>query len=494
MFDDYLLFSTSESNLISEYIMYENNKIGLCITRQDYMIEHDFTLKGDDTGTIIVSWKKSNERVLIIPNVKDDEVIQKYNLKSNFIYFILRFEGEILVEFGGIRDTTFDTYFFQKSDFDCRSEHEKPYVLQAPIVALYAPGLYVKGLRELGYNADQMCNAVGENANFIEEEPDFDLEMNKASTKVCRARTLEFMIYALKKYDIMHFHSNWSLLMGGDRLWNMNSDMPYIKKMGKKIVCSYWGICDHTLGGEENYHNWHSECNICKRLKPLLCQNARYNRAILITKENADLLFTNGRGKVKDTNTRWMDNPINIEQYKPEIKQEIPSEYIYNTSHKIKIFHAFGNGQKREDVKGTQFVKAAVERLQEEGYDVDLMYFDNVPHKVLKYYQIQADIVVDQLYVGWHGSNGVECLALGLPVITYINPEVSTYIEQSLFRTPPIISAMPNTIYDVLKDLLDNPEMLNRMRSESREYAVKYHDYKVVAKQLSKLYDEIYRK
>ena len=38
----------------------------------------------------------------------------------------------------------------------------------------------------------------------------------------------------------------------------------------------------------------------------------------------------------------------------------------------------------------------------------------------MKYYQVQADIVVEQLIYGWWGSTGVETMSLGKPVICYL--------------------------------------------------------------------------
>ena len=63
----------------------------------------------------------------------------------------------------------------------------------------------------------------------------------------------------------------------------------------------------------------------------------------------------------------------------------------------------------------------------------------------MRFYQAQADIVVDQLIYGHWGSTAVECMALGKPVVCYLDkrwkenfmdnyPEYKRY--QSLKRTP----------------------------------------------------------
>lgn len=480
-----------ESNNGQEYekVFPENSKIALYIPGQNYNLEYDVTNQNRITDTLKILFD-DEEFYLIIRAVENDSVLNKYHLDAGFGYFILHFIENELVDLGGIDRNTYETYYFNKNDFNT-NKGEKPSVLQAPIVALYAPGLYTKGLRELGYKADYMVNYTGEDKHFLEYEPDFDLDLQGNTTEVCRARTIEFMIYALKHYDIMHLHSNCSLLLGADRLWYQNSDMGYLIKMGKKIVSSYWGICDMTLKGEYDKFDWHSECNVCVNLRPILCENKRYNRVIEITRKYATVLLTNGRGFLTDPSIIWMDNPIELDKYNPDIRKNIPEKFKLPPTDNIRIYHSFGNMEKREDIKGSCFVKEAVDRLQREGYAVELMFFHNIDHKDLKYYQAQADIVVDQLFVGWHGSTGVECLALGLPVITYINPSVENYVKSQLKREIPFVSAMPQNIYEVLKEMINDIKGCKNLGIQAGKYAQKYHDYKVVAKRLSEIYEKL---
>ena len=144
----------------------------------------------------------------------------------------------------------------------------------------------------------------------------------------------------------------------------------------------------------------------------------------------------------------------------------------------------------RAESKGTGYIREAVEKLQQEGYAVEFMFFDKVSHNDLKYYQVQADIVVDQIYCGWYGSTGVECLALGKVVITYVNPAVEELLRNE-GRENPVISASPDNIYEVLKELVTNKQMRQEYEKRARQYAEKYHDYRIVQKRLSGFYEKI---
>ena len=168
-------------------------------------------------------------------------------------------------------------------------------------------------------------------------------------------------------------------------------------------------------------------------------------------------------------------------------KEEIPEEYRLKDSENLRIYHSFGNSSLRGDVKGTEYIKRAVNRLQEEGYKVEFIFFDNVPNRDIKYYQAQADIVVDQLRAGWHGSTAMECMAMGKPVITYIRPEV----EAVLPHDHPLINANLDNIYEVLKNLVTKRDLIKIIGEQSRQYCVNYHSYDNIACELGDIYNSI---
>jgi glycosyltransferase involved in cell wall biosynthesis len=53
------------------------------------------------------------------------------------------------------------------------------------------------------------------------------------------------------------------------------------------------------------------------------------------------------------------------------------------------------------------------------------------------------------------------------------------------------VSATPDTIYDVLKDLIEHPEKRKEIGRRSREFAVKWHSSKSGAKRFDQIYSEL---
>jgi hypothetical protein len=100
------------------------------------------------------------------------------------------------------------------------------------------------------------------------------------------------------------------------------------------------------------------------------------------------------------------------------------------------------------------------------------MKLERIPNKVLRYYQLQADIVVDQLLIGGGGQNSRECLALGKPVLTRIHPHQEHKLKQAAFPYQlPYIPTERANLKQNLIDLITNSELRNEYGRRSLEFA-----------------------
>ena len=75
------------------------------------------------------------------------------------------------------------------------------------------------------------------------------------------------------------------------------------------------------------------------------------------------------------------------------------------------------------------------------------------------------------LTFGWFGSNVREAMMLGKPVVCYLRPE---WLERMRREIPdyidelPIVSATPETVEGVLKDLVRDPERRRELGERGR--------------------------
>ena len=133
--------------------------------------------------------------------------------------------------------------------------------------------------------------------------------------------------------------------------------------------------------------------------------------------------------------------------------------------------------------KGTEHVIDACE-----GLDADLEIVEGLHHEqALERYR-RADIVVDQLHAGWHGVFALEAMALGKPVLTFLDEDSIRRSEQGYGVRVPIVNVTAETLRDRLVELVADAELRRRIGGESRAYVERVHDLDKVADRLLALY------
>ncbi len=171
----------------------------------------------------------------------------------------------------------------------------------------------------------------------------------------------------------------------------------------------------------------------------------------------------------------------------------IPEKYKLPATDKIRILHSFvpsGRLANGKNIKGSQYVLEAVDRLKKEGYPVEYTFFSKKKSNIMRFYQVQADIVVEQLIYGWWGSTGVETMALGKPVICYLRKEWKDFFFQTFpeyNEELPIIEANKNTVYQKLKELVEDERARKIAGDKSRKFAEKHFNPQKNAEQLQEL-------
>ena len=188
--------------------------------------------------------------------------------------------------------------------------------------------------------------------------------------------------------------------------------------------------------------------------------------------------FKNSR-EFKETHFKYKVIDLNL--WNPNLK--IPLKFRLSKTKKLRILHSnflknSGRDYKNRNIKGTPHILAAMERLVREGHPVEYLNIENVDSKNMRFYQAQADIVVDQLIFGSWGSTCVECLALGKPVVCYLRPSVKDFFLKNFpeYDSLPIVEADTKSIYHTLKKLVTDDEFRNQQKIASREFAESHFD------------------
>jgi hypothetical protein len=143
----------------------------------------------------------------------------------------------------------------------------------------------------------------------------------------------------------------------------------------------------------------------------------------------------------------------------------------------------------RKGVKGTSHVISAVRDLRKEGLDFDFQLIQGTPQDQVKAIYRRADIVIDQLRIGWYGVLAVEGMALGKAVISYIRDD----LIESIDGPPPVQIANPDTIKEKLRHLIQDPRHRSDLAQRGHDYCRRTHDAAKIARDCITLYDDIIR-
>jgi glycosyltransferase involved in cell wall biosynthesis len=139
--------------------------------------------------------------------------------------------------------------------------------------------------------------------------------------------------------------------------------------------------------------------------------------------------------------------------------------------------------------KGTDAVLRAVESLQgKQVFDFRLI------HGVKRSDALQilqsCDVFLDQFVIGGHGLATVESMSFGKPTVCYIKPSLVAKYPLEL----PIVVANQDNLAEVLGELLMDGHRRHEIGQQSRAYVEKYHDSRVIARQLIDIYMELIEK
>ena len=174
---------------------------------------------------------------------------------------------------------------------------------------------------------------------------------------------------------------------------------------------------------------------------------------------------------------------IDTDLWKPSGKTE---PLFSSGQRKLKILHA----PNHRAIKGTRFFIKAVEKLIDDGFDVEFVILEKVTNDEVRKAMASADIVADQLIVGWYAMFAIEAMAMEKPVLCYLRDDIETlYVAAGLVLKGeiPIIKCSVATVTDVIKEIALDHHNLMEIGKRSRDFVVKHHSLDA----MGKVFDEI---
>ena len=328
---------------------------------------------------------------------------------------------------------------------------DRPRILHAPAdVGGHAYGLS-RGERALGYESDVAVLTAGPYGYGA----DIRLDLAGLPAWLVILKRMAFVRRALA-YDVIHLNFGHPIVAvrRGPAIF---SELPLLKRAGKTLVVTFQG-CDVRP---------QSACActspVCAAQDPKRPRNARHllRYADRVYHLNPDL-------------RRWLPgsrflpyasfDPREVEPIPPPVRDEL----------------VVAHGPTNREVKGTSHVIAAVDALRAEGVAVRLDLIEGVTRTEALARFAAADVIVDQLRLGWYGGLAVEGMALGRPVLAAIaeNDPADNPFGAAL----PIVRTGPERLRHDLRELLADPGRRQRLGADGRAFAERHHDPRTIAR------------
>jgi hypothetical protein len=327
-------------------------------------------------------------------------------------------------------------------------------ILHAPAdVAGNAYGLS-RAERELGLESDvAIFTPSGLGYGY-----DFDLHSG-TDVPVWRRmlRRAAFLRRAMARYDVFHFNFGQTIL-GIRQLGFVLDELAWLRRQNKTILFTYQGSdvrpADHCPCGSE-------ECRRVDRYRGPAAQRA-LRFADRVFYQNPDL-------------RQWLPGArfmpyasVDARTFQP---RPLPDR------EELVVAHAPTDRQ----VKGTSHVIEAVDALRRESFPLRLDLIEGVDRETTLERIVEADIVIDQLMLGWYGTVATEAMALGRPVMAFIREDDPE--DNPFGPSLPIVRTTPATLAADLRALAADRQRRRELAAVGPAFVQEAHDPRRIARE-----------
>lgn len=134
------------------------------------------------------------------------------------------------------------------------------------------------------------------------------------------------------------------------------------------------------------------------------------------------------------------------------------------------VAHAPSNVQ-----KGSHLIDPVLQRLHDEGV-VEYRRIQGVPFAEMPGIYQAADLVVEQFGAADYGTAACEAMAAGRVVVSRVHEDVRRHVRERTGLELPIVEADPDTLEQVIRRLVADPERCRQVGAQGAEFAERVHD------------------
>lgn len=314
-------------------------------------------------------------------------------------------------------------------------------------------------------------------------QPDIQLSIDQLSRFSGWRKRVRNFIKLRNKYDVFHFNAGSSLLNSRRKGFEL-LDLKFYPKNSIKIMTfqgtdarlEYNDILDKSMTVE-------SETTFKYAAKQTLLGINKHqdNRLRIMESTNRycdHIFFLNpdlGNG-LRESETSFLPyaiaNPCSgSDVFISKRNKKTPVD------EPIKIVHLSTNRL----LKGTGLIENSI---TEAAKNIPISYetIYKQPRDVALEKLANADLVIDQMVLGWYGAAAVEAMYMGKPVIGYIDRKNTGCVPKSLIQDLPISQASLTTLTQRIVELASDRALRLLLAEKGKEFSEKWHSPINVAK------------
>ena len=115
---------------------------------------------------------------------------------------------------------------------------------------------------------------------------------------------------------------------------------------------------------------------------------------------------------------------------------------------------------------------------------------EGLPNEEARRRYAGASIVADQFLAGAYALFAIEAMALGKPVVCYLNPRFAVHHPELV--ECPIVSANPDELIGVLRELVLDRRLREELGARGPGYVERWHSLRSVGSDMDRVYRSIW--
>jgi hypothetical protein len=334
-----------------------------------------------------------------------------------------------------------------------------------------------KAIQNCGYSAETFCDQT----YYITDN--FDVRFDQLLlVKLRRVWIIlkPFFIYlwCVNRYKCVLFYFNGGPL-GQFTLFLWKFEPFFFRLANVKTLLLPFGGDVHEMSRTNNLLFKHAMC----------CDYPSNRKERIKTQKKIDSWIVNANHIV--SGCEWVDYmyhwdtltlghfSIDLDNFESDIVTD--SRTFFTKERPMRLLHA----PNHKTIKGSKYFIDIVEELRSEGFPVELILVEKLSNTEILDLIKSADLVLDQLVIGWYAMFAIEAMASGKPVICNLRDDLEElYLATGLLSSRdeiPLIKATPFTLKQVLLNILGNPSILQDAGSRGPSYVKKHHSIESVS-------------